>query len=476
MKHHPLMHRFLDGELAPDEATEFEAWLLRDQENLDQFVQLSILDRHLHRTLARLHRQQSILQHGRHRVQQPAKGSPPRKHLAYLAAAAIVLGIAVLMSVLLTYAWNRHDRLTRPVQHFATLINARDAVFEHSDVPTSPGSQLPGGFLRLASGAVDIEFFSGAQVTVTGPATFGINAEKRGYLERGKITAYCPPQARGFTVGAPGVAIVDLGTRFSMSVSDEGTTDVQVIEGLVAVSSVDFDGRVKATRELTASTAARIRNDQITDLPFTESVYRDSTRHAPTVLAHYDFTVARTTSAPRPAGMVAVNATAGPCAPYLNGAASTRSDADGGMAFSGLEKNAYVGGQTLAEGLGDDYWQLSIDASDGYVIHFSTMTFDWKLTNMLSGSVTYTLRSSIDGYAADLGAFTTTRNGSGAAVPISLAGLAPQSDPVTFRIYNGAAPGSTFGDGGQNAQMRVDNIMITGTVRPVTPLLRERKD
>ncbi len=161
--------------------------------------------------------------------------SPQRNVAPWAMAAAVVLGVALGMSLLLNYAWNRHDRMTRPPQYFATLIDARAAVFEPSDVPTSPGSQLPGGFLRLASGEVDLEFFSGAKVTITGPAVFGVNSAMRGFLERGRLSALCPPAAVGFTVGAPGMTVVDLGTRFEMNVRAGAPSEVKVLDGRVAL-------------------------------------------------------------------------------------------------------------------------------------------------------------------------------------------------------------------------------------------------
>jgi hypothetical protein len=49
--------------------------------------------------------------------------------------------------------------------------------------------------------------------------------------------AKCPPSARGFTIGAPGLAIVDFGTRFGVKVDGNGATQVHVFEGTVEVRS-----------------------------------------------------------------------------------------------------------------------------------------------------------------------------------------------------------------------------------------------
>lgn len=178
---------------------------------------------------------QEALTEARRSARRPMPAATRRSsRRAWIAAALIVLAIGIGMTLIVKQAWNRHERLTRPVQSFATVIDARDAVFVESGMPATPGAQLPGGFIRLESGEVDIEFFSGAQVTVTGPASFGINSPMRGFLEHGHAAVYCPEQALGFTVGAPGMSIVDLGTRFTLRVTDRKSS-VHVTEGRVRI-------------------------------------------------------------------------------------------------------------------------------------------------------------------------------------------------------------------------------------------------
>ncbi len=229
-----LLSRYLDCSLTPAERQDLEAVLRRDEQARRRFWEMGELHTLIQETVHR-----SAGRTVARRLTAPA----PTRWRALAAAAAIVLGVAVMFSLLLSQAWDRHERLTRTPQYFATLIDARNAVFEASDVPTTVGSQLPGGFVRLGSGEVDVEFFSGARVTVTGPAVFGINSAMRGFLRRGHVLAHCPPQAKGFTIGGPGVAVIDLGTRFSMTVDAEGGADVRVLEGQVAIAH-DGDSRI----------------------------------------------------------------------------------------------------------------------------------------------------------------------------------------------------------------------------------------
>jgi hypothetical protein len=165
----------------------------------------------------------------------PARSMKLKPWYPYAAALLILGTLVALAAIMLASPSQRAHHAVRPNQLFASIVDVRDAVFENSDVATSPGSQVSGGFLRLASGQVDIEFFSGARVTVTGPASFGINSAMRGFLEHGHIAVFCPESAKGFTVGAPGVAIVDLGTRFSITKAKDGQATVAVQDGRVRV-------------------------------------------------------------------------------------------------------------------------------------------------------------------------------------------------------------------------------------------------
>jgi hypothetical protein len=174
-------------------------------------------------------------------------------------AAGIILvagGLIALMLSQITPPSHRHQ--PRATQLFASIVDVRDAVFDQSDVATSPGAQVSGGFLRIVSGQVDLEFFSGATVTVTGPASFGINSAMRGFLEHGHIAVHCPDQAKGFTIGAPGVAIVDLGTRFTMTKEQGGNATVAVQQGRVRLEKTDDQGRSLSHLELAASQMATV--------------------------------------------------------------------------------------------------------------------------------------------------------------------------------------------------------------------------
>ncbi len=252
-----LSARFLNGELNAAETAEF-CRLLQDDEKLQAFVSEAMVDSQLRRVL---HGQRLSQAFAHHATSPPRSPSRWRIAMPWIRAAMIVIGIGIVMSLALRFAGQRLPDAPQPVQLFATILDVRDAEFDASDLPTSPGDQLPGGHLRLKRGEVDIEFFSGAQVTIKGPAVFAINSAMRGFLESGRLTAHVPDSAVGFTIGTSTCAVVDLGTRFAMAVDDAGEAEVYVLDGQVQVRTRN------QTKSLIAGQATRVSRGRIDRIP-----------------------------------------------------------------------------------------------------------------------------------------------------------------------------------------------------------------
>jgi len=109
------------------------------------------------------------------------------------------------------------------------------------------GRPVPPGVVDLKYGSLTFRFHSNAEVTIKGPARFGLNDGYRAHLHEGRLTAFCPPEARGFTVGAPGVAVVDLGTRFTMFVDAFGFAEISVVDGEVRLDRPSGESVALAT-------------------------------------------------------------------------------------------------------------------------------------------------------------------------------------------------------------------------------------
>ncbi len=118
----------------------------------------------------------------------------------------------------------------------ATLTMVSDDVVwsEAHGSSRTQGQGLDKGWMQLDAGVIEVTFRTGATVRVEGPALFGIDSPLRGFLEYGAITVHAPEEARDFVVGTSAMEVVDLGTRFEMTVDqDTRAVAVEVTEGLV---------------------------------------------------------------------------------------------------------------------------------------------------------------------------------------------------------------------------------------------------
>jgi ferric-dicitrate binding protein FerR (iron transport regulator) len=129
----------------------------------------------------------------------------------------------------------------------ALLTQVVDANWKGTHQPRA-GSILSAGRVQLASGLVQLEFYSGARVILEGPADLELVSANRAVCHSGRIRAWVPPQARGFTVTAPEFDLVDLGTEFGMEVGVESGSKVEVFDGEVELHTM---GAKAATRRLT---------------------------------------------------------------------------------------------------------------------------------------------------------------------------------------------------------------------------------
>ncbi len=189
-----------------------------------------------------------------------------RKILAFpsvvpLAAAAAV---AFLLGLVLMYFSGTGDEETPLVRTIASEPSARGfAVIEHlfeagwpaDAVVRREGELLGAEVFRLASGLAEIQFFSGATMTVEGPATISLKSAWEAACHEGKVKMLVPPAARGFKLQAPSTEIIDLGTEFGLVVRD-GKGHVEVFDGEIALQQPG-----KAETLMTTGTALALEED-----------------------------------------------------------------------------------------------------------------------------------------------------------------------------------------------------------------------
>lgn len=113
------------------------------------------------------------------------------------------------------------------------------------------GEAISPGRFALASGFAQVEFFCGATVIIEGPAELEVVSPMMAKVRSGRLRAQVPPAARGFSLTVDDMTVVDLGTEFGLSVSDDGA-DVQVFDG-----EVELQSPADPIRRLTAGEAIK---------------------------------------------------------------------------------------------------------------------------------------------------------------------------------------------------------------------------
>lgn len=162
----------------------------------------------------------------------------PNRFWVVLAASFLaVLGIWFMLKLAADYKVKVDANAARVM---AAASRSKPAVellkFTGTSSPDLP-QQLP-GYFSLYDGEAKIRLTSGVELTLIAPVSLEFEDSMLVRLNSGKMLAFVPQWARGFTVRTSQLEIWDLGTVFGVS-SRSGCEDVMVFEGSVQVNESD---------------------------------------------------------------------------------------------------------------------------------------------------------------------------------------------------------------------------------------------
>ncbi len=116
---------------------------------------------------------------------------------------------------------------------------------------------------------------------------------------------------------------------------------------------------------------------------------------------------------------------------------------------------------TLTEAVaGNDYLQFIVTPNSGFSFTPTSFVFNWD--HSASGPNSVTLRSSVDGYTANLGSVTSMPASISVGNTISISGLTAITTATTFRLY-GYGGTATGGTGGFDVASSVVNVQLNGS-------------
>jgi FecR protein len=227
------IQRMLDGLLSPEEEARFKQEVVSDTSLRSAYVE----QLWLHSTL-RAHGDQLLDVF----EEQASATSPMVAARTWPRAARVALAMAACVTaVACVFAFGKGSLFARPV---ATLVQAENCQWAGSDLPTAVNSKLGAGRLALVEGIATLRFKNGATVVMEAPTTLDIYDAMHCRLIEGTVTAEVPEPAHGFAIDTPDIKVVDLGTKFGVTASTTGNSQVRVFEGEVVINGL-ASGEIK---------------------------------------------------------------------------------------------------------------------------------------------------------------------------------------------------------------------------------------
>ncbi|MHC4881673.1 MAG: FecR family protein [Planctomycetota bacterium] len=159
---------------------------------------------------------------------------PPRRkreiskfNLFVLATSAAAM---LFLAIMVTFAPSKPEVVAR----FTELEDCR---WMDSTAQVLSGDSIHmGQRIELASGSVQVEFDSGARMTIMGPTILEPLSNNSAFITQGHVHLVAEtPGSKGYTLQTPNSTFVDIGTAFTAKVTPDGLDHVNVTEGEVDV-------------------------------------------------------------------------------------------------------------------------------------------------------------------------------------------------------------------------------------------------
>lgn len=270
-----LIRRLLDGQISEEELATIQSRLQSDAAFRDRYIQLVDLESALYEECSApncsTHSSGIVPLKMPHRL-------IPNKRVSAVALCSVCF-LVVFSFLLLSFSNNSHppnSKLAKtPKQANPNIIytfnNTEEApdiaILTHVEGINSSelkiGRCFKAGTLKIPHGQIKLEFFSGAQITIIGPAEIEMISRSAATLRSGRATAQIPESAIDFVINSPEAAVVDLGTEIGIQVDKDNSTDLEVIKGKVKVSQLANPGNSNSSKHVKKSQRPHVDQNKI---------------------------------------------------------------------------------------------------------------------------------------------------------------------------------------------------------------------
>jgi len=242
---HHLIEQHITGRLTSSEEKELHQLLSESAENRDIFCTQGLID-------GRLRWEMENATSGLTLVQSHQSQPATKKWMAkrWTALAALLI-LALIAGSLIRTQFGSSDTgdpqpgnqtanvagANEPIRTVARLTAEKEAywLINGTQQTLASGSWLSPGEWIITQGTATITLDSGAKITAVAPVCVELINSNHARLIDGTVSVDVPEPAIGFTLDTPAGRIVDLSTRFSVSVEKGQHEEVHVLEGEVIV-------------------------------------------------------------------------------------------------------------------------------------------------------------------------------------------------------------------------------------------------
>jgi len=172
------------------------------------------------------------------------------------AAAAALMLVGFFLSEMFHPAPGTRSPSAPPAM--ATVKSIMQVTWPEGQSALEPGAALQDEWIRLAKGVLQLEFQTGAQVSLEGPAALRVVNGGECFVEQGQLVVLAPAEIGSFKVSTQSSELIDLGTEFAVAVSSSGEMVVHVLDGEVEIGIKGADAQVVSRERLVEQQAARL--------------------------------------------------------------------------------------------------------------------------------------------------------------------------------------------------------------------------
>lgn len=261
-----LLERYIDRRLTEADRAQLERELLASREARQLFWQRLGFEGLLVETIDSQQVRQWLTEHEGAAIAPEAHRRRPTTWRQVLLFASIGLAAGFLLAFVLQPAPSARAALEPTSDAVALLTASAQVRWSKQQTPLEPGTVVSPGRLRIEAGLLGLEFYSGAWMTVEGPADIDVTGVDRVVCRQGKIRVRVSERARGFKVSTPKVDLVDLGTEFGVEIGPENRTELHVFDGSVELAQSPHTAMPGLSRELVSGQGLRIEGNAVTPI------------------------------------------------------------------------------------------------------------------------------------------------------------------------------------------------------------------